>query len=154
MKIVTLVLLLFISGSAYIGNAQNSSPALSSGGNTRVDNTPPQSEANDAINGQPPSASAGGHYLSSREFILTMLVSGIGLIALAMEFLMLRRLPKLKAEDILRVFAVTLILAGTLFFIAAGFDSNQIAPAMGLFGTVAGYLLGRSIDRQEDKVSD
>jgi hypothetical protein len=41
------------------------------------------------------------------------------------------------------VYAVTLIIVGTLFAITAGFDSNQIAPAMGLFGTIAGYLLGK-----------
>jgi drug/metabolite transporter (DMT)-like permease len=154
MKIVTLVMLLLISGSACTGNAQSSSPSSSSESTTREDNNSPQSEANDAINKSPPSASSGGHYPSSREFILTILVSVLGLIALAMEFLMLRRLTKLKAEDVLRVFAVTLILIGTLFFIVAGFDSNQIAPAMGLFGTVAGYLLGRSIDRKEDKGGD
>lgn len=155
MKAVTLVMLLFISGSVYIGDAQSPSPSLSSASETGGDNKPPQREANDAINRPPPpSASPGVHYPSSREFLLTILVSALGLIALSMEFLMLRRLPKLKAEDVLRVFAVTLILIGTLFFIVAGFDSNQIAPAMGLFGTVAGYLLGRSIDRKEDKGSD
>ena len=55
----------------------------------------------------------------------------IGLIALAMQFIMLKSVSGLKPEDILRVSAVTLIIIGTLFFIAAGFDSNQIAPAMG-----------------------
>jgi membrane associated rhomboid family serine protease len=78
----------------------------------------------------------------------------VALIALGMEFILLRRMANLKAEDALRVFAVTLILIGTLFFIAAGFDSTQIAPAMGLFGTVAGYLLGKSIDRKESKESE
>jgi hypothetical protein len=39
---------------------------------------------------------------------------------------------------------VTLIIIGTLFFITAGFDSTQIAPALGLFGTIAGYLLGKT----------
>ena len=155
MKTVTLVMLLFISGSAFIGAAQSPSPSLPSVSKPGGDNNPPQGAANDAVNRPPPlSESSGVHYPSSREFILTILVSALGLIALAMEFLMLKRLPQLKAEDVLRVFAVTLILIGTLFFIVAGFDSNQIAPAMGLFGTVAGYLLGRSIDRKEDKGSD
>lgn len=154
MKIVRLVVLLLISGAASASHAQNPSPSLRSGSNTEVGSNQPGSEAAGASDAPPPSVSAGGMYLSSREFIITVVASGVGLVTLVMEFLMLRRLPTLRAEDILRVFAVTLILAGTLFFIAAGFDSNQIAPAMGLFGTVAGYLLGRSTGKKEDKVSD
>ena len=41
------------------------------------------------------------------------------------------------------MFGVTLILVGTLFAITAGFSAEDIGPALGLFGTVAGYLLGR-----------
>ena len=58
------------------------------------------------------------------------------------EFWLLRR-SALRADDVLRTFSLTLIIIGTLFFVTAGFDNNQIAPAMGLFGTIAGYLLGR-----------
>jgi hypothetical protein len=82
-----------------------------------------------------------------------MLVTVTSMVALVMQYLLLRKIPKLKAGDLLRVFAVTLILQGTLFFITAGFDSNQIAPAMGLFGTIAGYLLGRA-DRKESDPDD
>jgi len=75
----------------------------------------------------------------------------VALIALLMEYFLLRKLTAgLKAEDILRVFGVTLINLGTLFLVTAGYNSNQIAPAMGLFGTVAGYLLGRSVRRHSD----
>jgi hypothetical protein len=51
---------------------------------------------------------------------------------------------RLKPEDTLRSFALTLVIIGTVFFIVAGFDSQQIAPAIGLFGTIAGYMLGRT----------
>jgi hypothetical protein len=43
----------------------------------------------------------------------------------------------------MRAFAITLIIIGTMVLICAGYSNDQIAPAMGLFGTVAGYLLGR-----------
>jgi hypothetical protein len=158
MKTTLLLIFLFILSSAYIGNAQVPRSPSSQAGNSRLNDNPPSTAANEdqpPNEDQPaPTSSSKGHYPTSREFIITLLVSTVGLIALVMEFFMLRGLPKLKAEDILRVFAVTLILVGTLFFIAAGFDSTQIAPAMGLFGTVAGYLLGRSIDRKEDKGSE
>jgi hypothetical protein len=61
-----------------------------------------------------------------------------------MEFLLLRKTPQLRAEEMLRVFGVTLILFGALFLITAGFNAEQISPSMGLLGTVAGYLLGKS----------
>ena len=145
---LTLVLVCASSGSA-----QNpSSPPAS--------DAEPDSETRSASNGPvttpvpPAEKPVSYNYLGSFEFIITIMVAAIGLIALAMEFLLLRSVGDLKAEDALRVFAVTLIIIGTLFFITAGFNSTQIAPAMGLFGTVAGYLLGRSIDRKESKVSD
>ena len=44
----------------------------------------------------------------------------------------------------LKFILVTLVITSALFLIAAGFSNNQIASAMGLLGTIAGYLLGRS----------
>ena len=49
--------------------------------------------------------------------------------------------------------AVTLIVVSSLFIITAGYSSEQIAPAMGLFGTIAGYLLGRYQETKGDEVS-
>lgn len=82
--------------------------------------------------------------LSQYEFWLSAEVLIFGFAVLLAEFLLLRK-AKITAEEALRVFAVSLIIIGTLFAITAGFDSNQIAPAMGLFGTVAGYLLGKRV---------
>lgn len=110
--------------------------------------TAPISEGNQPRD--PQQVSTKFNYLSSHEFIITLLITLLALVALAMEFFLLKKTSKLKAEDTLRVFAVTLIIAGTLFFITAGFDANQVAPAMGLFGTIAGYLLGRSTQRKDD----
>jgi uncharacterized membrane protein len=87
--------------------------------------------------------------LSTYEFYLTLIVAGLAVIALGMEFFLLRKTQRPKSEDILRVFGVTLIIIGTLFFVTAGYNSLQIAPAMGLFGTVAGYLLGRGTRKNE-----
>ncbi|MNW14527.1 hypothetical protein D3C71_2127710 [compost metagenome] len=47
-------------------------------------------------------------------------------------------------EQTIKLLAVTLIVISTLFIITAGFDGEQIAPAMGLFGTIAGYMVGRA----------
>lgn len=97
----------------------------------------------------PPSSAGGGSftppfaYLSSPEFFLSLLVIIFGVVTLAFEYALIRTKP-FDSTDVLKVLAVTLIVVGTLFVITAGFSSQQIAPAMGLFGTIAGYLLGRS----------
>jgi Kef-type K+ transport system membrane component KefB len=80
--------------------------------------------------------------LTSFEFYLSLEVLVFGIIVVVLEYLAIRR-RSTQVEDILRIYAVTLIIIGTLFGITAGFGSEQIAPAMGLFGTIAGYLLGR-----------
>lgn len=46
-------------------------------------------------------------------------------------------------EAILRVFGTVLIITGALFLVVAGYTDQQLAPVMGLLGTLAGYLLGK-----------
>lgn len=149
--------LILILGSAHVGYAQNSTAPQPSTDNSKTETSPRSTDAarsrTNAVE-SPPDTSASDGRLSSFEFMITSMIVVVALIALGMEFILLRRMANLKAEDALRVFAVTLILIGTLFFIAAGFGSTQIAPAMGLFGTVAGYLLGKSINRKESKESE
>ena len=91
--------------------------------------------------------------LSEYEFWLSAEVLIFGFAVLLAEFLLLRK-AKITAEEALRVYAVSLIIIGTLFAITAGFDSNQIAPAMGLFGTIAGYLLGRRAPAQTMNINE
>ncbi len=47
------------------------------------------------------------------------------------------------SESVLRVFGTVLIIVIAVFLVVAGYTSDQIAPVMGLLGTVAGYLLGK-----------
>lgn len=49
-----------------------------------------------------------------------------------------------RADDVLRTVGVILIIFATLFLVVAGYDDKQIAPVIGLYGTIAGYLLGKS----------
>ncbi|NJO86699.1 MAG: hypothetical protein HC821_01075 [Lewinella sp.] len=46
--------------------------------------------------------------------------------------------------DAMKYPIVTVILVGGLFLITAGYGNEQIAPIIGLMGTIAGYLMGRS----------
>ena len=82
-------------------------------------------------------------WLSSLEFWMSFIVLTFGLLVFSIEIIMVR-LTKFQPEQTIKLLAVTLIVISTLFIITAGFDSEQIAPAMGLFGTIAGYMLGRA----------
>lgn len=48
------------------------------------------------------------------------------------------------ANNVLRVCALPLIIVSAIFLIVVGYSQQQIAPVMGLLGTVAGYLLGNT----------
>jgi uncharacterized membrane protein YfcA len=149
--LITLLIILF-GYAAILAKQPNSSPVQTEQPATAAQGSEPKEPGEDSGNPPPPPmVSSRGRFLSSFEGIISIIVAAIGLIALLMEYMLLQKIPKLKAEDTLRVYAVTLIVIGTLFFVTAGFDSNHVAPAMGLFGTVAGYLLGRSIDRNGDQ---
>ena len=86
----------------------------------------------------------GAGFLSSYEFWITMAILLFGLVVIAVQYSLLSRQPDFQGTDILRVFSSTIILIGTLVFITAGYGTDQSAPALGLFGTIAGYILGRS----------
>jgi hypothetical protein len=51
------------------------------------------------------------------------------------------------SQVILRALATMLIITLAVFLIVAGYSDQQIAPAMGLLGTIAGYLLGKEPSR-------
>jgi len=73
-----------------------------------------------------------------------VLVFGLVTMAFASSLLKRNRDP----DALLRVLGTIMILISILFLIVAGYSSTQIAPAMGLLGTVAGYLLGKA-DRKK-----
>ena len=98
-----------------------------------------------------PSSTSRVTALSSVELWLAAAVIVFGFIVLGMQFALLRRAANTQAEDVLRLFTVTTILIGTLALIAIGYSSQQIAPALGLFGTILGYLLGRTEERQRGR---
>jgi hypothetical protein len=86
---------------------------------------------------------------SSWEFSLSLSVLAFGIIVLGLEvFLVWKHM--VSQDAIVKFIIVTLIITSTLFLITAGYDNNQIAPAMGLLGTIAGYLLGKH-DKDENK---
>lgn len=80
--------------------------------------------------------------ITDREQLLSYSILIFGVCVLIVQYLLLRS-PHRGAYEILQLLSINLIVTGTLFLISAGFAAQQIAPGLGLFGTVAGYVLGR-----------
>jgi hypothetical protein len=77
------------------------------------------------------------------EFWLTVLIAVFGLAVVLLLLWHLRGVSGRKAEDVARPIVVVALITGALILVTAGYSNDQIAPAFGLFGTIAGYILGR-----------
>ncbi|MEP7311820.1 MAG: hypothetical protein ABI859_04515 [Pseudomonadota bacterium] len=47
------------------------------------------------------------------------------------------------SNDALRVFGVVIIVSLSALLLIVGFSNDQLTPIVGLFGAIAGYLLGK-----------
>ena len=92
-------------------------------------------------------ADAGPPY-SLEELQLTILIFVFGLISTAVFYFLVR--SKQATPFLMRIYVVIILIFGSLLVVSGGFGTDQIAPVIGFFGTIAGYLLGRS-DRPADK---
>lgn len=82
--------------------------------------------------------------MSDREFKLGLSLLLFGVIVIIVEFLIIKKLDNVRSEGAIKFISVTLIIIGGLFLITSGFSGEEIAPIVGLLGTVAGYLLGKN----------
>lgn len=105
-----------------------------------------------ALSPSPPGENNSGpqNPLNTFAFHLSEIIIGFGLAVLIGQFLMLRRVGQLTGDDIARNCAITIVVTAALVLVIAGYSSSQIAPAFGLFGTIVGYLLGRSHGQMDD----
>ena len=74
-------------------------------------------------------------------------VALIGLATLAVQAFVLFR-TRASVQDATRMTMITLIITLAVGTLVMGYDERQIAPILGLFGSIVGYLLGRG-DRTE-----
>lgn len=80
---------------------------------------------------------------SSQEVWLSLGVLLFGVVVVITQaYLISRRQEDL--DNSLKYLSISLIIVGALFLVTAGYGNSQIAPIIGLLGTVAGYLLGRA----------
>lgn len=79
--------------------------------------------------------------LSNPQYLLSLAVLSFGAFVIYVEYQLLMR-SATPSEEILRIFSVTLIILISLELVLGGYDKDQIAAPLGLFGTIMGYILG------------
>ena len=85
---------------------------------------------------------AAGNALAQRETFLAIVVILFGL-AMTGAAIYLMKTVRVAPGEVIRLLALMMVVTGVLVLVAAGIDPQQVAPAFGILGTVAGYLLGR-----------
>ena len=79
----------------------------------------------------------------------TVLAFTFGLIVMLLILFRVRS-KEMEADDFFRLVILSLVIIAAIFLIAVGYSSQQLAPAFGLLGTIAGYLLGRQSTKQKE----
>lgn len=81
---------------------------------------------------------------SDTELYLSFAVLVFGLIVLGLQMGIMLKAGKGWGPNAIRICGLTLVIIAGVFLITAGYSQDQIAPMVGLLGTIAGYLLGKS----------
>lgn len=81
---------------------------------------------------------------------LAIAVLGFSCLALVMATFLLWR-SRAQAGQILRVFGVITILGFSALLLVVGYNNEQLTPIVGLFGAIAGYLLGKDAKTDKDE---
>ena len=92
-------------------------------------------QANDAATGQPWSPELVEH-LSYSLLIFTC-------VAMGLVTVLLWKSGKFSASSLLRIFGIITIIGVSSLLLIAGYSKDQLTPIVGLFGAIAGYLLGK-----------
>ena len=82
-------------------------------------------------------------FLTNEERMLTILFLGFGVLVLIMACVLLIKFSN-DCNIAFKYFIIVLLILGMLVLIPVGYSNDQISPAVGLFGTIAGYLLGKT----------
>lgn len=90
-----------------------------------------------------------GSYRTNEEMSLTIYFLIFGAFVLSIASILMYKYSH-EPEITFKYFIITLLIIGMLLLIIIGLNQDQISPAVGLFGTIAGYLLGKT-DLRKDK---
>lgn len=85
-------------------------------------------------------ASSEAWWTARSAITMCSLVLAFGLVVIVMSAAL--ALKKIDRETILKVVVIPMAVMLAVFLVVAGYSDSQIAPAMGLLGTIVGYVLG------------
>jgi hypothetical protein len=101
----------------------------------------------------PPNPVGGNEFIfnpiTDKQFWILVLAVGLAVILFLGQIFLLLKAKSITGDDIIKNVALIAVIFGAIILIIAGYNSQQTAPAFGLFGTLIGYLLGRSASRYE-----
>lgn len=88
-------------------------------------------------------SSTTGHYNPAADegLWLSGIIMGFSLILVAFMAYLIK--TGSEQESVLKVFGTILVIVAAVFLIVAGYSEKQIAPVIGLLGTIVGYILGK-----------
>jgi hypothetical protein len=97
------------------------------------------------VNTPPAAATPQATYnpLTVSSFTLSLAFMVFGLIVLGLQIASVRRLSK-NPDDIAKNAALTVVVVASVVLVVAGYQASEIGPLFGLFGTMVGYVLGKS----------
>jgi hypothetical protein len=73
---------------------------------------------------------------------LSVSILGFSVVALIMVTALLWRSER-TPQEVLRIFGIMAIIGVSALLLVAGYSNDQLTPIVGLFGAIAGYLLGK-----------
>jgi hypothetical protein len=79
-------------------------------------------------------------------FLSTSILSIVALALVLGTFLLWKRSGG--GQDVLRLYGVIIIVGLSTLLLVVGFSNDQLTPIVGLFGAIAGYLLGKDSGSQ------
>ncbi|MBS1664773.1 MAG: hypothetical protein JST68_27250 [Bacteroidetes bacterium] len=133
-----LVLVFLLVQTVGFGQSEPAQPASDSAG--RVFNViAKKGEIKDAL----PSDGTGRYLLTSKEAVLSFSVLISLFVIIFIEVWLIYKM-KIHDDNAVKLIVITVVLMGTLFIVMVGFDDRIVAPVFGLFGTIVGYLFGKS----------
>lgn len=89
-------------------------------------------------------------FLTLGELRMTIIILIFALVSIGFFYLLQKH--EKATPFTLRIFVIIILVFGTLLVVSSAYTTDQIAPIVGFFGTIAGYLMGRTEGEIGDNV--